>query len=579
MTRKIAARTYKAVLVPEGSASTKNALSPAFRNLLSQLATQHLQELEDQRTGLLKQVNEMWPKLQPVSLETELSTIREELAIMRNQMSPAASKMPTSIEKGPDKSGGPDPPLEPAPSLPGEIADGESESPEAIEAVQVPRRKNRVSVFPTTEKKDLDAKEGEEEEEKKPIVRSATTTAPKTIPEQIKVALMSSKFEFAIGSLIMINVFTMMLQLQYDGMDNGFDLQYQWFERPAIELWPSAPDALAIVETFFTVVFTTDVVLRIIFCGCDFWRSPLNIVDFFVVLFGLLAIAFEFMSAVGNPSFVRMLRLVKIGRGLKALEHSPAVQSLQLLLKCLTASINTLFWSLCVLVGIQCIAAMVLGTALKDFLSDQNVDVEIRKSIFRYYGTFTKTMMTMFEILFANWIPAARVLIENVSEWWALVFVLYRCLVGFAVLNVVNAVFVQSTMKVAQQDQELLIAQKHRAAETTKRNLNNLFMEIDTSGDGELSYSELMAVLEDANMKLWMSALEIETHDLTTLFKLLDDGDGNISTEEFLDGIGRLKGPAKAIDLASLLSQVVRMHEKIDEIHAKSTGRARNSES
>ena len=39
-------------------------------------------------------------------------------------------------------------------------------------------------------------------------------------------------------------------------------------------------------------------------------------------------------------------------------------------------------------------------------------------------------------MLFANWAPPARVLIDNVSEWYSLVFVIYRCFVGFAVLNV-----------------------------------------------------------------------------------------------------------------------------------------------
>ena len=33
-----------------------------------------------------------------------------------------------------------------------------------------------------------------------------------------------------------------------------------------------------------------------------------------------------------------------------------------------------------------------------------------------YYGTFTRTFLTMFEILFANWSPPARVLVENFSN-------------------------------------------------------------------------------------------------------------------------------------------------------------------
>ena len=32
-------------------------------------------------------------------------------------------------------------------------------------------------------------------------------------------------------------------------------------------------------------------------------------------------------------------------------------------------------------------------------------------------GTFTRSLLTMFEVLFANWGPPCRLLVDNVSEW------------------------------------------------------------------------------------------------------------------------------------------------------------------
>ena len=37
------------------------------------------------------------------------------------------------------------------------------------------------------------------------------------------------------------------------------------------------------------------------------------------------------------------------------------------------------------------------------------------------------------EILFANWSPPCRVLVDNVSEWFSIFFLVYRCIIGFAV--------------------------------------------------------------------------------------------------------------------------------------------------
>lgn len=46
----------------------------------------------------------------------------------------------------------------------------------------------------------------------------------------------------------------------------------------------------------------------------------------------------------------------------------------------------------------------------------------------------------MFEVTFANWAPSCRLLVDNVSEAYALFFVVYRCVIGFAVLSVVSVV-------------------------------------------------------------------------------------------------------------------------------------------
>eukprot|EP00931_Biecheleriopsis_adriatica_P087645 TRINITY_DN62078_c0_g1_i1.p1 TRINITY_DN62078_c0_g1~~TRINITY_DN62078_c0_g1_i1.p1 ORF type:complete len:638 (+),score=120.93 TRINITY_DN62078_c0_g1_i1:84-1997(+) len=568
-------RSYKAVLVPTSKTEENfptTGLSRAFRKILTQLATLHVEELAGVRKQVVEQVDGSAGQV-PKDAINEIDLLKRELhklaslrSELMNSVSPQGARLPGQLRDSADGFGDrlAISPEEPPPALPlttqeqdlKVVADFEQNEQEQEgqqeEQTQAKRKQGMLEKMQQATQSSNDVSLGEVPEK-----TSAWRPWLKRIAE-------GQKFEATIAALIMINVLFMMLQLQYDGYDVGFKLKYPWYERPAAATWPGADDFLNSMELIFTILFTTDVCFRILVCGLDFWRSALNIVDVFVVLVGLIVL---YLQSPTNPSFIRMLRLIKVGRGLRALRNSPAVHSLQLLLKCLQASIITLFWSLCVLVGIQCIAAMILSESLKDFFADESVDEETRKSIFRYYGTFSKTMMTMFEILFANWIPAARILIENVSEWFSLVFILYRCLIGFATLNVVSAVFVQSTMKVAQHDDELLIAQKMTANEVDQKNLKVLFKQIDTSGDGELSYEELMGVMQDPSMKLHMSALDIDSHDLESLFRLLQtDDDDSISTDEFLKGIGRLKGPAKAIDMASTLVSVNRLIDRVDSL-------------
>ena len=75
-----------------------------------------------------------------------------------------------------------------------------------------------------------------------------------------------------------------------------------------------------------------------------------------------------------------------------------------------------LFWSFCLLTFVQCVAGLIVSTLCRDFFEDESYDVSLREAVFRYYGTFTRTFLTMFEILFANWGPACRVLVEDFSD-------------------------------------------------------------------------------------------------------------------------------------------------------------------
>lgn len=43
--------------------------------------------------------------------------------------------------------------------------------------------------------------------------------------------------------------------------------------------------------------------------------------------------------------------------------------------------------------------------------------------------------------------------------------------------------------------------------------------------------------------------LELEYHDLLSLFEFLDNGDGQITLTEFIEGSTRLRGSAKALDV------------------------------
>merc|ERR1712032_472502 len=93
---------------------------------------------------------------------------------------------------------------------------------------------------------------------------------------------------------------------------------------------------------------------------------------------------------------------------------------------------------------------------------------------------------------------------------------------------------------------------------------------MDTSGDGSVTREEFKAALETPSMKFLLKGMEIDAGDIDVLFDYFeDDGDGQISIQEFIAGISKLRGAAKSIDVISLSLRFARMEEIVEAVARK----------
>eukprot|EP00913_Durusdinium_trenchii_P000443 g406.t1 len=93
----------------------------------------------------------------------------------------------------------------------------------------------------------------------------------------------------------------------------------------------------------------------------------------------------------------------------------------------------------------------------------------------------------------------------------------------------------------------------------------------DQNKNGVLSWSEFAATLEDPLNMRYFNTIGINSSEARGLFNLLDaDDSGSISVQEFIQGCLRLRGQAKAIDLATLIYMTKRMvywlQERLDYV-------------
>lgn len=371
-------------------------------------------------------------------------------------------------------------------------------------------------------------------------------------------------FEMFWSMVILANALVMAVKAQYDGLQAGYDLSMPTYTKTQEDAWPGGDLAFEVLEKMFTIMFTLELIARLCIFKFKFFGDPWFYFDTVIVIFAWIIFLQGDLGM--NVTFVRLLRLSKMLRLVKLMKQSDVFDSLKVLVASIKASVSTLFWALLVLLLIQCISALFMTQVLESFLLDKEGDLVVQRRVFRYFGTFWRAMITMFEITFANWTPSCRLLVDNVAETYGVFYLVYRCVIGFAVLMVVQAVFIQQTMKTTQLDDEFLANQEHKAKEKTIRRLERLFKRMDTDQDGALHFEEIQIALEKTEIQDLFALVDLDVHDFRSLFKILDHGDGQISIEDFVKGVEHVKGTARELDMMQCLQSLTKIERKLERL-------------
>merc|ERR1719498_1584069 len=142
-----------------------------------------------------------------------------------------------------------------------------------------------------------------------------------------------------------------------------------------------------------------------------------------------------------------------------------------------------------------------------------------------------------------NWVPPVRMLQMEVNEYWAIACLFYVCAVHFAVVQIIRAVFMHETFKVAAADDDLMIMQKQRQLKKHVTDMTRFFEEADESGDGFVSFEEFTEMTKDPRVKMWLAAMDFDASNAQRVFELIegDDGDNRLSAEELVHGVAMLR--------------------------------------
>eukprot|EP00747_Dinoflagellata_sp_TGD_P085867 gnl/TRDRNA2_/TRDRNA2_163048_c0_seq1.p1 gnl/TRDRNA2_/TRDRNA2_163048_c0~~gnl/TRDRNA2_/TRDRNA2_163048_c0_seq1.p1 ORF type:complete len:317 (+),score=47.48 gnl/TRDRNA2_/TRDRNA2_163048_c0_seq1:2-952(+) len=285
----------------------------------------------------------------------------------------------------------------------------------------------------------------------------------------------------------------------------------------------------------------------------------------------------------------RMFRITRLLRVFRVVRVVRFIRALRTLVYSVLCTLKSLVWALLLLLILVYIFGLLFGQAAIERLTlitegedpiigaldpkvraaflDRSVhcsleipeeDERMRSACALYsaWGSLSRSMYTLFETITGglDWHDSVMAL-TDVGWPYVGVFTGYIAFAYFCVLNVVTGVFCQSAMESAQHDAELAIQSHIQHKKKYSERIRSLFSELDTDGSGALSVQEFKQHLNDPAVEACFATLDLDAADAWTLFQMLDTEDaGEIDIDQFVMGCLRIKGNAKSIDMAKLMS-------------------------
>lgn len=268
-------------------------------------------------------------------------------------------------------------------------------------------------------------------------------------------------------------------------------------------------------------------------------------------------------TALQTLTVLRALRLVRLVR---VISRHPAFHEVWLLLRGLSESMRTLFWTTVVIFFITYVFAIfgvvLMSTTIKKSYIDAPVSSDEQQTLedlVEMTDGIWPLMFTLVQVLtLDSWTSFVREMMKY-SPWCWVYFYLYVAFAVFVLMNLVTAIIVDNALKNSQKDSEAVLAEKEKEFRAALAQFQSLFELMDVDGNGELTREEFKIAFEDPQIEMKLKMLDIQMKDCEEIFDLLDSGDGVLSLDEFFEGLTSMAGLAQSKDMFKVLKRVDRL--------------------
>eukprot|EP00746_Dinoflagellata_sp_MGD_P136315 gnl/MRDRNA2_/MRDRNA2_70263_c0_seq1.p1 gnl/MRDRNA2_/MRDRNA2_70263_c0~~gnl/MRDRNA2_/MRDRNA2_70263_c0_seq1.p1 ORF type:complete len:615 (+),score=115.77 gnl/MRDRNA2_/MRDRNA2_70263_c0_seq1:81-1925(+) len=401
--------------------------------------------------------------------------------------------------------------------------------------------------------------------EKKTEIGAMILKSTESLQDRFQSFIRSTRFNLVVSTLIVCNVVVVALEVDWQARHIG----------------AAKPTLFNLIETGFCMIFLMELALRMMVEGRKFftdqdWRW--NVFDLIMIMLGVVQMCLVHFVLVLLPSsyivlvtWLKALRMLRVVRLVRVVQAITFFRELRLVWYGIIHSIISLMWLIIMVLFLMFFTTMFITHAVSKQLTLEKegnlvIDKDDLESLREHFANMPRTFYSLLMAISngEDWGILAAPL-WRVSPVLGYLFIIYVCFVVFAVLNVVTGVFVDNARKASEKDTVHAMLEETNDRQKHIQDVVDIFKEADKDGSGELTFDEFEKYISNPCIQAYFRKLKLNYEGTTArkLFNLLDfDGGGAIDINEFVVGCTKLRGNARAIDVA-MLQHEMRKHAKM----------------
>jgi len=268
-----------------------------------------------------------------------------------------------------------------------------------------------------------------------------------------------------------------------------------------------------------------------------------------------------------SASMAKVVKMLRIARLMRILRMVRFLAPIRIMATMIVGSMVSLLWLFILIFAVMYVFAIVLTQGATDSLRPANNSPLSSNRAGKIKGSFGDVPVSMYTLFMSmtggvSWGEPGKAA-EDLGWVYFCIFLFFMFFTTFSVLNIVTGVFVDGAIQHANSDRSLQAQKALEIKEQYAQALMELLDEIDTDGSGFISREEWDEAIKDDHIVALMEGLQIDARSTETLFQVLDTQNTSyVEIREFVDGMMRLKGMAKGIDIHVVLSNVKTLNAK-----------------